>query len=144
MMTFAYPAKFERDESGRYAVSFPDFARAHTDGSDMAEAMCEAADCLGSAIAFLMADKSEVPKPSAPKRGQRLVPVPLWIAAKLALYWAVREGGVTQTELARRLGVRETVVRRMLDPHHASRAEGLHAALAALGKRVVMAWEDAA
>ena len=85
-----------------------------------------------------------MPKPSALKRGQRLVPVPLWSAVKLALYWAAREAGVTQTELARRLGVRETVVRRMLDPHHASRAEGLHAALAVLGKRVVMAWEDAA
>ena len=35
-------------------------------------------------------------------------------------------------------------VRRMLDPHHASRAERLHAALAVLGKRVVMGWEDAA
>lgn len=125
-------------------VSFPDFPRARTDGADAAEAMAEAADCLASAIAFRMTDKAEVPRPSAVKRGQRLVPVPLWIAAKLALHWAVREGGVTQTELARRLGVRETVVRRMLDPHHASRAEGLHDALAVLGKRVVMAWEDAA
>lgn len=144
MLTFAYPAKFGRDAVGRFVVSFPDFARARTDGADEAEAITEAADCLGSAIAFLMADKADVPRSSELKRGQRLVPVPLWIAAKLALYWAVREGGVTQTELARRLGVRETVVRRMLDPHHASRAEGLHAALAVLGKRVVMACEDAA
>jgi antitoxin HicB len=144
MLTFAYPAKFARDESGRVLVSFPDFPGAHTDGADWAEALSEASDCLGSAIAFRMVDKAEVPKPSAPKRGQRMVPVPLWIAAKLALHWAVRESGVTQTELARRLGVRETMVRRMLDPHHASRAEGLHAALAVLGKRVVMGWEDAA
>ena len=106
MLAFAYPAKFARDESNRLLVSFPDFPRAHTDGADAEEAMSEASDCLGSAIAFLMADKasgkSGVPKPSAPKRGQRLVPVPLWIAAKLAFHWALRESGLTQSEVARR------------------------------------------
>jgi hypothetical protein len=36
-----------------------------------------------------MADKVDVPKPSRLKRGQKLVPVPLWIVAKLALYLAI-------------------------------------------------------
>lgn len=144
MLTFAYPARFTRDAAGRFTVSFPDFARAHTDGADAGEAFTEAVDCLGSIIAFTMADKSPVPKPSALKRGQRLVPVPLWIASKLALYWAVAESGLSQSEIARRLGVRETVVRRMLDPHHQTRTEKVEAALAVLGRRMVMAWEDAA
>lgn len=144
MFTFAYPASFSRDEEGRLLVGFPDFPTAHTDGADAAEAMEEAIDCLGSAIAFLMADKSEVPKPSRLKRGQRLVPVPLWIVTKLALYWAIRELGISQSELARRLNVRETVVRRMLDPTHDTKAEKLQAALEILGKRIVMAYDDAA
>ena len=144
MFTFAYPAVFTRDEDGRWLVGFPDFASAHTDGATANEAMEEAIDCLGSSIAFAMADKVDVPKPSRVKRGQKLVPVPLWIVAKLALYWAIRELGVSQSELARRLGVRETVVRRMLDPHHDSKPEKIQAALEALGKRVVMAYDDAA
>ena len=145
MFTFAYPAVFGRDEDGRSLVSFPDFPTAHTDGADASEAMEEAIDCLGSSIAFAMADKTNVPKPSRLKRGQRLVPVPLWIVAKLALYWAIREGlGVSQSELARRLGVSETIVRRMLDPNHDTRPEKIQAALEALGKRVVMAYDDAA
>ena len=91
-----------------------------------------------------MADKADVPKPSRLKRGQKMVPVPLWIAAKLALYWAIRELGLSQSELARRLKVRETVVRRMLDSNHDTRPEKIQAALEALGKRVVMAYDDAA
>jgi|SRR6266481_1407517 len=144
MFTFAYPAVFKRDEDERLLVSFPDFPTAHTDGADANEAMEEAIDCLGSSIAFAMAGKVDVPKPSRLKRGQKLVPVPLWIVGKLALYWAVREKGISQSELARRLNVRETVVRRMLDPDHDSRPEKIQAALEALGRRVVMAYDDAA
>lgn len=144
MFTFAYPAVFKRDEDERLLVSFPDFPTAHTDGADANEAMEEAIDCLGSSIAFAMADKADVPKPSRQKRGQKIVPVPLWIVGKLALYWAIREIGISQSELARRLNIRETVVRRMLDPNHDTRPEKIQAALEALGRRVVMAYNDAA
>ena len=118
MPSFAYPVSFRPDEDGRIVVSFPDFARTHTDGKDLREAREEAIDCLGSAIAARIAAKEPVPPPSRLKRSQRLVPVPLWVAGKLALYLAVRERRITNSELARRLGVRETVVRRMLDPDH--------------------------
>ena len=106
--------------------------------------MEEAIDCLGSSIAFTMADKADVPKPSRLRRRQKLVPVPLWIVGKLALYWAVREIGISQSELARRLNVRETIVRRMLDPNHDTRPEKIQAALEALGRRVFMVYTDAA
>jgi len=132
MFTFAYPAAFSRDEDGCWLVSFPDFPTA------------EALDCLGSAIAFAMAYKADIPKPPRLKRGQKPVPVPLWIVAKLALYWAIREPGIGPSELARRLNVRETAVRRMPDPNHDTRPEKMEAALEALGKRVVMAYDAAA
>ncbi|MCU1237897.1 MAG: hypothetical protein JWP63_5864 [Candidatus Solibacter sp.] len=123
MLTFAYPAIFKCDEAGRLFVSFPDFPHSHTDGADENEAMEQAIDCLGSTIAFAIADKADVPPPARLKRGQRLVPVPFWIVGKLALYWAIREAGISQSELARRLKVRETIVRRMLDPNHDTRPE---------------------
>ncbi len=143
MFTFAYPAVFSRDDEGRFLVSFPDFPSAHTDGADASEATVEAIDCLGSSIAFAMVDKAIVPKPSRLKRGQKLIPVPLWIVAKLALYWAIRELGMSKSELARRLNVGETVVRRMLDPNHDTRLEKIQTALEALGKRVVLAYDAA-
>lgn len=144
MLTFSYPATFRKDAAGRFLVRFPDFPRSATDGANSTEAMAEAMDCLGSRIAFLMAHKQEVPKPAAIKRGQKLVPVPLWIAPKLALYWRMGELGLNNAELARRLGVRETIIRRMLDPDHATKAEKLQAAVEHLGQKIVLAVEDAA
>jgi len=144
MFSIAYPAAFRRDENGRPVVSFPDFPRAHTDGKNMQEAFEEAIDCLGSVIAAHIAERKEIPEPSPTKRGWKLVPVPLWVAGKLALYRTMREQKITNSDLARRLGVRETVVRRMLDPNHATKSEKLQAALAVLGKRIVVALDDAA
>lgn len=95
-------------------------------------------------LAFRIAEKSEIPASSRVKRGQRLVPVPLWIAGKLALYVTMIEQSISNSELARRLGVRETVVRRMLDPDHDTRSEKIQAALEVLGKRIVVAIDDAA
>jgi len=46
--------------------------------------------------------------------------------------------------LARRLGVRETIVRRMLDPDHATKSSRLESALRAVGKRLLVAIDDAA
>ncbi len=46
-------------------------------------------------------------------------------------------------ELARRLGVRETVVRRMLDPDHATRLENIERALLAAGAHLYLALDAA-
>jgi antitoxin HicB len=144
MLEISYPAVFRPDEDGRPVIAFPDLPEAHTDGKDMVEAMEEAQDCVGSVLAFRLAGKEMIPYPSKAKRGQRMVPVPLWIAPKLALYWAMKERGINNSELARKLGVRETVIRRMLDPDHSTKAEKIQAALEALGKRFLVAIEDAA
>jgi len=141
---FAYPAIFARDSAGRTLVKFPGLPGAATDGADSMEAMEEAIDCLGSYLAVRMARGEEIPTPSSPKTGQRMVPVPLWLAPKLALYLAVRAKKISNSELARRLGVRETVVRRMLDPDHETKAEKIQAALSALGKRLAVEVQDAA
>jgi antitoxin HicB len=56
----------------------------------------------------------------------------------------MQEGGVSNSELARRLGVRETVVRRMLDPDHPTKAEKIQRALEVLGKQFLVIVQDAA
>ena len=144
MLAFAYAATFEPDEDGRPVVSFPDFPRAHTDGKDDREAFEEAIDLLGSVIAKAISEKAEIPAPSRLKRRQRLVPVPFWIAGKLALYLEMKKQGVNNCELARRLSVRETVVRRMLNPNRATQAEKIQTALEALGKHAAVTILNAA
>ena len=144
MFPFAYPAVFGREEDGRSLVSSPDFPAAQTDGSDAGEATEEAIDCSGSSIAFAMVDKANVPKPSRLKRGQKLAPEPPWIVAKPALCRAIRELGMSQAELARRLKLRETVVKRMLNPNHDTRPEKMQAAPEVCRRRVGIAFDDAA
>lgn len=144
MTAFAYPAKFSKGGDGRVVVEFADLPRVATDGKDMPEAIEEAIDALGSDLSIRLSRHEEIPVPSAPRRGHRLIPVPLWLAPKLALYLAMRDQGISNLELGRRLGVHEKVVRRMLDPEHATKAERIQAALAALGKQMTVEVRDAA
>ena len=73
-----------------------------------------------------------------------MIQVPLYLAPKLALYMAMNEKRVNNVQLARKLGVSETVVRRMLNPRHDTKPEKIQVALEALGKRITVAVEDAA
>ena len=144
MSAFAYPAKFTRGRDGRILVEFIDLPRVATDGADDHEAMEEAIDALGSDLSIRLSRRDEIPVASPIKRGCRLVPVPLWLAPKLALHLAMLDQRVSNSELARRLGVHERVIRRMLDPQHATKAEKIQAALAALGKQMTVEVRDAA
>ena len=145
MFTATYPASFLPEKNCKgFHIRFPDLPEALTGGADLDDALFEAADCLAEALAGRIARGNKIPVPSGLKRGQHPVSVPLYLAPKLALYLAMRECGMRNTELAQRLGVSETVVRRMLDPKHNTKPEKIQAALAALGKRIVVSFEDAA
>jgi hypothetical protein len=50
----------------------------------------------------------------------------------------MRDQRVSNSDSARRLGVHERVVRRMLDSEHATKAEKIQAALAVLGKQMTV------
>lgn len=145
MFTAIYPARFIRESSGGgFHVQFPDLPEALTSGDDLDDTRVQAADCLAEAMAGRIRRGDDIPLPSKAKRGQYLIGLPLYLAPKLALYLGMRELGMRNTELARRLGVSETVVRRMLDPRHDTKPEKIEAALTALGKRIVVTFEDAA
>ena len=144
MFAFAYPARFTVGDDDRTLVEFVDLPRVATDGRDDHEAMEEAMDALGSDLSIRMSLREEIPAPSSAKRGQRLVSVPLWLAPKLALYLAMRDRRVNNSELARRLGVDERVIRRLLNPEHVSKPDRIQAALTALGKQLTVEVRDAA
>jgi antitoxin HicB len=128
MSVFTYPARLTAGSDGRILVEFVDLPRVATDGEDDREAMEETMDALGSDLSFRLSRREAIPAPSPAKRGRRMVPVPLWLAPKLA----------------RRLGVNERLVRRMLDPGHASKVEKIQAALVALSKQMTVEVRDAA
>jgi len=140
-----YPAKIVLEQDGRgFFVRFPDLAEALTGGDDLEDSLGQAADCLAEALAGRIRRGDPIPTPSPGKRGQHLIGVPLYLAPKLALYVAMQEQGLRNTDLAKRLGVSETVVRRMLDPKHTTRPEKIQAALGALGVTIALVFENAA
>lgn len=145
MFTATYPASFLPEDNGKgFHVRFPDLPEALTGGINLDDTKVQAADCLAEALAGRIRRGDAIPDPSKIKRGQHVVSVPLYLAPKLALYLTMREIGLRNTDLARRLGVSETVVRRMLDPKHDTKPEKIQAALEELGKRIVLSFEDAA
>ena len=138
---FAYPARVQRDKSGFFLVTFPDFPEAGTDGDSVEDALNNAADALEEAIAGRINRGEPVPKPGSRKARQHRVPVPAQVAVKAALYMAVRDTGIKNPEMASRLGADEKEVRRLLDPHHRSKLPRPEAALEALGRRLVIGVE---
>ena len=88
--------------------------------------------------------RQDIPAPSPPAEGQVLIAVTPILAAKLALYTAMREQGVTSVALARRLDLQENAVRRLLDPGHRSHITSVEKALQALGRSLVVADGDVA
>jgi antitoxin HicB len=137
MRLFTYAVKLTSDRGeGGYVVTFRDLPEAITQGETIDGALAEAADCLEEAIAARIDDGRDIPSPSSLKRGERIVSVPPSMALKAAVYLAVREAGISNSELARRMQLDEKEARRILDPHHPTKLPRIVAALAALGRRV--------
>ena len=138
-MRYVYPAiVHDPDEKGFYLITFPDVPEAGTDVRSRDEAISEAPDALAAALAGYVHARRRIPSPSPVRAGHMPVAVPPLVAAKLALYEAMRDQRVSNSELARRLGKTENTVRRLVDPDRSSRIEGIEAALAVLGRRLVV------
>jgi len=136
-MRFIYPATI-KEEDGFFTVSFRDISHALTDGATFTEALDEASDCLGEALASCMIDNEPIPSPSRAQTGEVLVVPPALIAAKAALYVSARKEGLTKTALAKRLHVSEAVGRRLLNPRHPTKIVNLDKALHAMGKQMII------
>jgi antitoxin HicB len=135
-MAHAYSYRFEPQEAGNVMVQFIDVPEAHSFGPTEAEAGGDnALDCLIAALGGYIKLGRKVPEPS-PARGQPVATLSPLVAAKLALYEAMRAERITRTELARRLGLQENAVRRLLDLDHRSHIDQVARALAALGKHL--------
>lgn len=61
--------------------------------------------------------------------------------AKAVLYVAMKDAGISKVQLAKRLGVDEKEVRRLLDPRYGSKLLCIDQAVEALGRRLVIGLE---
>jgi antitoxin HicB len=117
-------------------VTFRDIPEAITQGDSDEEAMAMAEDVLVSAMDFYFEDRRPVPAPSAPQPGERLVELPASLAAKALLLNEMIAAGISNAELARRMGTRPQEVQRIVDLHHATKIDTIAKALGALGRQL--------
>jgi len=147
-MRFDYRVILTPDGNDTILVTCPDLPEVTTFGKDRDDAVLRARDAIEEAIAARIADREEIPQPSAVRRRRKgkveVVPLAAATALKVLLYRAMREQGVRKADLVRRLGVHGPQIDRLLDVRHASRLDQLEAALAAMGKRLVVDLEETA
>ncbi len=148
-MRYSYPCLIERDveefqATGReaYVVTFRDVEPAITGGCSWAEAIDMASDCLGVALGFYVKDGEMLPTPSSPLNGEVMISVSPLVAAKLAVYTAMREQGMSPAMLAKKLDMDDEKVRRLLDPRYRTHMTTVQRALSVLGRSLVV--EDCA
>ena len=140
-MRYEFPCEIVVDleeEREAYVVRFPDVYGANTGGWSWDEAVALAQDALSAALGMYVERREDVPTPSRRSGDQVMVSVPANLAAKIALYKAMREQGITNVALAARLGLGENAVRRLIDPDHRSHMDHLERALHAVERSVVV------
>jgi len=155
-MALDYPVLMTPDDNGTLLVTCPDLPEVTTFGSDRADALQHARDAIEEAIAARIAARTDIPLPSAPRRERRgkaagkgapmiaRVVLPTQTTLKAMLHRAMRAQNLRKADLERRLGLHGPQVDRLLNPRHASRLDQIEAALAAVGKRLVVDVEEAA
>ena len=143
MERFVYPVLLKAANEGGFSVTCRDLPALITQGEDKADALSQAADAMDEVFATYMLEGFTFPAPSKTRRGEYSVAPPAGTMAKAALYTAMSEAGITKVQLARQLGIDEKEVRRLLDPHYASKLPRIAQAIRLLGKRLVIGLEAA-
>ena len=142
-MQYQYAVKLEVAD-GEFMATCRDIPEFVAVGDDRDEALYNAVEALELALSIYVDNKQAFPAPSKAKRDEHMVAVPVLSAAKLGLFSAMLDQGVSKLALAKRLGVHPPQIDRLLDVSHASKIETIEHALSLLGRRIVLEVEEAA
>ncbi len=137
-MRYVYPCILNPEDPEGFYVSFPDVPGALTSGKDREEALEMAEDALIVMLCAHVDSSQDIPVPSTAVEGQELVSLPPVVAAKLALYTAMREQFITVDDLAERLGISQVAVKKLLTPDYGSHMTQVMKALRAVGRTLVV------
>lgn len=132
---FSYPVTITKDGI-HFLVTFKDIPEAITFGKNKEQVLEKAVEALETGLSFYIESRKPLPKPSKPKRGQKLITPRALECAKLGIYKVMMDQGIKKAELARRLGWHTPQVDRLFDLHHASRFDQIEAAAAVLDRHV--------
>ena len=133
-MKHAYPCDMTPDveEGSGFVVTFPDVRGAVTGAETWDESLFLAEDVIIGALGAYIHLGEEIPAPSRLQDGQVLITVSPLQSAKLDLYSAMRERGVSKTDLAATLGLGESDIVDLIDLDFDSLAPQVDEALKAV------------
>jgi antitoxin HicB len=141
MNRFQYAVLLSPADEGGYVVTCRDLPELITQGESVEEALEQASDAMDEVFATYLTEGLDFPEPSKARRREHMVAPPPETVAKAALYVAMRQAGISKVQLAKRLGVDEKEVRRLLDPHYGSKLPRIAKAISVLGQRLVIGIE---
>jgi antitoxin HicB len=130
-----------RETDGVFVATFPDFPELSCEGPDPDRVRMEASSKLGSALRAFVSSGKQLPPASAGEG--HMISVPHDIVAKLAVVAAFAATNLPTSDLARRLGIPEGQVRKILDPRQETDLGTLAAALGALGEQLAEQADEA-
>lgn len=139
---YQYPLELHPEPTGVW-LSCPDVPEMNASGDSLPEAMAEALNGLESALSLYVEQRRPIPRASAPVDPTLVLHLPALTVAKIMLWNAMLDEGVSRAELARRMGCTRQVVDRLVDFIHTSKIEQVERALALLGRRLSLVLEAA-
>jgi len=139
---YQYPLELHYEAPGVW-LSCPDVPEMNAAGDTLGEALAEALNGLESALSLYVEQRRKIPAASAPRDPALVLRLPALTVAKIMLWNAMCDEGVSRKELARRLDCSRQVVDRLVDFIHASKIEQVERALGVLGRRLALVLEAA-
>jgi len=138
MKSYDYAFRFTKEGDG-WVITCRDLPEAISQADANENRIDIAEGCLQASLESRIRDNEPLPIASKPRRSEVMVSPPAATAAKAALYDAMRDAGISKTELARKMGIDEKEVRRMLDAGHGTKLPRIAEAVEALGRHLHIA-----
>ena len=138
-MDIRYPAVLEPQEPEGFLVRFVDLEDTFTEGRSREEALFNAAEVLSAMLGWRIDNDLPIPPPSARVKGAAYIAPDAKVQAALLVRGA--RGDRSLAEVARALNTSWPAAKRLEDPRHYPTLKQLERAAAALGKRLVLAFE---
>lgn len=140
-MKIAYPAVFEAQSEGGFSVTLPDFPEAITEGDNLDAARFNAAECLSLVLQVRIEMGDFIPPPEDSNSGELIEPDAATQAA-LLIHLTRASAHKSLGDLARALGSSWPAAQRLENPRNPASLKQLERAAAALGKRLVLSFEN--
>lgn len=138
-MNWIFEIAIERDGKD-FVVTARDLPEVLTAGESLEEALLLAQDAVETAVAHRMDRGLDLAPPPAPAPNAHTITLGAKQAAKAGVYVIWKRAGISKSELARRMSLKESEARRILSPHYATKIEALESAAKVMGSRLMVSF----